>query len=78
MEPKNITYKYCRLASLSNVWAGQQMEIKDLLHDMQRKPMSLFCGAGVCMGCGGPSGDQLFHNIKQQYPSGNSQISSIT
>lgn len=35
--------------------------------------MSLFYGAGVCMGCGGPSGDQLFHNIKQQYPNGTSQ-----
>ena len=48
------------------------MKLAEILSEMQKKPTSLFYGAGVCLDCGGPSGSQLFDAITQQFPGGNS------
>lgn len=49
------------------------MDIKEILGQMEKKPMSLFYGAGVSMDCGGPSGVQLLNSVKTQYPGGSSE-----
>lgn len=48
------------------------MDIKEVLLEMQKKPVSLFYGAGVSMDCGGPNGHQLFNAVKHQYSGGTS------
>ena len=49
------------------------MDIKEILATIQKKPVSLFYGAGVCRDIGGPSGDQLFDSVKQQFSGGASK-----
>lgn len=43
-------------------------DIKEILTIMQKKPMSLFYGAGVCLDIGGPNGTQLLQAVKKQFP----------
>lgn len=46
---------------------GEIMNIKEVLSHLQKKPTSLFYGAGVSMACGGPSGAQLISSIGKKY-----------
>ena len=48
------------------------MKLVELFEEMKKKPMSLFYGAGICLDCGGPTGTQLFENLKTEYPKGKS------
>lgn len=43
------------------------MELSELMEIIDKKPISLFYGAGVSMACGGPSGSQLFSAIRKQF-----------
>ncbi|MCW4025688.1 MAG: SIR2 family protein [Candidatus Bathyarchaeota archaeon] len=43
------------------------MELSEVIREMQKKPTSLFYGAGVCVSCGGPNGEQLLTALKKQY-----------
>jgi len=54
------------------------MDIKEILATIQKKPVSLFYGAGVCRDIGGPSGDQLFDSVKQQVSGGPRKTSLAT
>jgi hypothetical protein len=48
------------------------MELQEVIREIQTKPTSLFYGAGVSIGCGGPNNNQLFAAIKTRFPGGKS------
>ena len=47
---------------------GQQVTLDDVLVKIRDKPTALFFGAGVALGCGGPSGGQLIQVLKTRFP----------
>lgn len=48
------------------------MKVADLVSEMRNSPVTLFYGAGVTKDCGGPSWEDLFQAVKQQFPQGKS------
>ncbi len=49
------------------------MELQEVIREIQTKPTSLFYGAGVSIGSGGPNNNQLFAAIKTRFPEGKAE-----
>jgi GTPase SAR1 family protein len=49
------------------------MELDEVVKEIQQNPTSLFYGAGVSIGSGGPNNIQLFKAIKAKFPNGESE-----
>jgi hypothetical protein len=49
------------------------MELDEVVKEIQQNPTSLFYGAGVSIGSGGPNNIQLFDSIKAKFPKGESE-----